>query len=110
MNTPVRLRPLPSFEQSQSFEEFTKFIGRNRKYLLERIENLEHKTPLIDYSDVEKILKDTASQHKMDYAPEVYRNFIAFAMTGEKVDYRLLLEAFKQRAETIHEFPKHKVF
>jgi hypothetical protein len=44
------------------------------------------------------------------YAPEVYRNFIAFAMTGERVDYRLLLEAFKQRAETIHEFPKHKVF
>lgn len=31
---PVRLQPLPNFEQSTDFEEFTRFIGRNRKYLL----------------------------------------------------------------------------
>lgn len=106
----MRLQSLPHFEQSLDFEEFTRFIGRNRKYLLEQIEKLDHLTPLLEFSTVEKILREVASQHKLNFASDVYRNFLAFAMTGERVDYRLLLDAFKQRSEIIQEFPKHKVF
>ncbi len=77
---------------------------------MEKIEALEHKTSLIEYSAVEKVLKEVAEQHHMNYESAIYRNFVAFAMTGERVDYKLLLDAFKQRSETIQDFPKQKVF
>lgn len=38
------------------------------------------------------------------------RNLIAFAMTGEKVDYQLLVAKFKDMSVEISEFPKQKVF
>lgn len=71
---------------------------------------MEHKTPLVEYGAVERILRETAEEQHKKYGGEVFRNFLAFAMTGEKVDYRLLLEAFKQRSEIIQDFPKTKVF
>jgi hypothetical protein len=38
------------------------------------------------------------------------RNLIAFTMTGEKVDYHLLVAKFKDLSIEISEFPKKKVF
>lgn len=38
------------------------------------------------------------------------RNLIAFAMTGERVDYQLLVSKFKDLSLEISEFPKRNVF
>lgn len=46
----------------------------------------------------------------MQVDSEMIRNLIAFSMTGEKVDYQLLVSKFKDLSVEISEFPKMKVF
>ena len=38
------------------------------------------------------------------------RNLVAFAMTGEKVDYQMLVSKFKDLHTEVVEFPKQKTF
>lgn len=108
---PVREKEIPQFKHSPEYEEFVKFMGRNRKYLQERIEEeLGKEERLVPFVNVKKVIQGAASHNKLSFSDNVIRNSIAFAMTGEKVDYRLLLENFKGRGESIVEFPLKKVF
>ena len=65
---------------------------------------------LVAFSGVKRVVQATASQNKLSFSESVIRNSIAFSMTGEKVDYRLLLDNFKSRGESVVEFPLKKVF
>lgn len=108
---PVREKEVPLFKHSPEYEEFVKFMGRNRKYLQERIEEQFGKQErLVDFKGVKDAIQSTASHNKLNFSDSVIRNSIAFSMTGEKVDYRLLLDSFKGRGESIVEFPLKKVF
>jgi predicted SpoU family rRNA methylase len=59
---------------------------------------------------VEKVIREFAGKHGMQVEEGMVRNLIAFAMTGEKVDYQLLVSKFKDLSVEISEFPKRKVF
>ena len=50
---------------------------------------------MIEYATIENLLREVAKQYNLNFNSEVYKNFVAFALTEEKVDYKLLLHAFK---------------
>lgn len=54
---------------------------------------------MVAFKDVNRILKEVAASNKLSFSEAVVRNSLAFAMTGEKIDYRLMLENFKGRGE-----------
>ena len=86
-------------------------MGRNRKYIQEKIEaNLGKEQRLVPFTGVKNIIQEAASHTKLSFSDSIIRNSIAFSMTGEKVDYRILLDSFKGRGESIVEFPNKKVF
>ena len=110
-NMPVREKEVPLFKHSPEYEEFVKFMGRNRKYIQEKIEEeLGRDQRLVAFPGVKNVIQTAAGHNKLSFSDSVIRNSIAFSMTGEKVDYRLLLENFKGRGESIVEFPLKKVF
>lgn len=59
---------------------------------------------------MEGVILGVTSKQKMAVDSSMIRNLIAFAMTGEKVDYQLLVSKFKDLSVEISEFPKMKVF
>lgn len=59
---------------------------------------------------METVIRGVAEKQKMQVDSEMIRNLIAFSMTGEKVDYQLLVSKFKDLSVEISEFPKMKVF
>ena len=88
-----------------------KFINRNRRYIQERIEDQFGKDQrLVAFNGVRSIIQASAEFNKLSFTANMIRNSIAFSMTGEKVDYRLMLDNFKTRGENIVEFPLKKVF
>jgi hypothetical protein len=59
---------------------------------------------------VDKVIRDFTAKHSVSVDSSMVRNLIAFAMTGERVDYQLLMTKFKDMSVQISEFPKIKVF
>ena len=64
---------------------------------------------MVDYKVGVDILKELVST-KLSLGEEIYRNYLAFAMKGDRLDYGMLLESIKKRAEAIVDFPKKQVF
>lgn len=65
---------------------------------------------MINYKTGMEILKGLVSESKLNLTEEIYRNYLAFAMKGDRLDYQMLLESIKHRAEAIVDFPKKQVF
>lgn len=109
--TPVREQPIPLFRHSPAYEQFVQLMGRNRRYLQEELERSNTAgTAFIEFGVVERIMRGFTEKHKMAISADMIRNLIAFAMTGEKVDYHLLVSRFKDMSIEISEFPRRKVF
>ena len=86
-------------------------IGRSRKYIQEEIEkNNEDRAAFIPFVTVENIITDFCVKQGLKVDTSMVRNLIAFSMTGEKVDYHLLVNKFKDLSLEISEFPKKNVF
>ena len=110
-NKPIKERSIPKFRNSQVYEQFVHLIGRNRRYLQEEIEKSNtEKMAFIPFSSVDKVIREFAGKHKCEVDSGMVRNLIAFSMTGEKVDYHLLVSKFKDMNVEVKEFPKVKVF
>ena len=108
---PIKERSIPKFRNSQAYEEFVHLIGRNRRYLQSEFEKSnKDKSAFIPFSNVEEVIREFAGKHKINVDSGMVRNLIAFAMTGEKVDYNLLVNRFKDLNVEIAEFPKAKVY
>jgi hypothetical protein len=56
------------------------------------------------------ILNEIAESNNLKFSETVIKNSLAFSMTGENIDYRLMLENCKTRGEDIVEFPLKKMF
>lgn len=107
----VREKAIPLFRNSPAYEGFVQLIGRNRRYLQEEIEKSnEERTAFIPFGKVERVLREFAGRHGVVVDEGMVRNLIAFAMTGERVDYQLLVAKFKDLSLEISEFPKRNVF
>ena len=65
---------------------------------------------MLPFSTVQPILLEFVKDNKFKIDKEMIRNFVAFSMTGDNVDYRMLLDNFKERNERIVEFPKRNFF
>jgi uncharacterized protein YpuA (DUF1002 family) len=52
----------------------------------------------VPYEVVEKVVREFASSQKFKLEDNLIRNLLAFSMTGEKVDYRLMLNDLKKRS------------
>lgn len=59
---------------------------------------------------MEKVIREISEKQGVKVDQSMVRNLIAFAMTGEKVDYHLLVSKFKDMSVEISEFPRQKVF
>ena len=95
-NKPIKEKSIPKFRHSQAYEEFLHLIGRNRRYLQVEIEKSNtEKVAFIPFENVEKVIREFAAKHKVNVDSGMIRNLIAFSMTGEKVDYHLLVGRFK---------------
>lgn len=93
---PTREKSIPLFRHSQDYEAFVQLIGRNRKYIQEQIEKSNaEKVAFIPFSTVEAIITAFCVKHGIKVNGEMVRNLIAFTMTGERVDYHLLVAKFK---------------
>ncbi len=75
-------------------------MGRNRRYIQTEIEK-ESKESLVPFELAERIIRGFAAKQNFKLEDNLVRNLLAFSMTGEKVDYRLMLNDFKTRSEQI---------
>lgn len=65
---------------------------------------------MIDYKTGMEVLKHLVDESKININQDIYRNYLAFAMKGDRLDYQMLLESIKHRSSAIADFPKRQVF
>ena len=59
---------------------------------------------------MERIIREFVGRHSIKVDSSMVRNLIAFSMTGEKVDYHLLVSKLKDLSVEMSEFPKRRIF
>lgn len=80
---PIREKEVPLFKHSPEYDEYIKFIGRNRRFIQEKVEaQFGKEQRLVPFNDVNTILSEVAASQKLSFSEAVIKNSLAFAMTG----------------------------
>ncbi|KAL4466773.1 hypothetical protein ABPG74_010370 [Tetrahymena malaccensis] len=93
-----------SWECSQQFDLVLAVIGKNRKLLLDKFKN-EHKLGCITYEKAKSIIGQVLEQSNIRLSDKNFSCLIKFAEKNGELDYRFLMEVFKQRQEQLQYYP-----
>ncbi|CAG9333497.1 unnamed protein product [Blepharisma stoltei] len=102
LNT-FKLSKTDSWEDSKLFEDVSKLIARNRK-LLQLTFEIVAKDGRVEYNQAREILGSVLKEVRLN--EEQWKSTLGVAMRSGMVDYRFLLEVYKERAVTKQSHPK----
>lgn len=86
-----------------------KAIGRNRKLIFGKFMNLEQRKVKVTFETAKEILKEVVTNCKLKVDDKNWPTLISFADKDGKVDYRLLLDVYRQRVQKIMDAPRAKI-
>jgi hypothetical protein len=97
------------YEGSKEFEEMSTVIGKNRKLLLESFEHfrIEKSTTRVNVDNAIKVLSNFLRKFELNEMK--FHSILrpARIRPGKEVDYKILLDIFKNRVNNKDTFPKH---
>ena len=92
------------WESSKDFDKALTAIGRNRKFLLDMFLHLS-KTQNLTFDVVKKIMEEMLRNSGVIIQEEAWPVLIKFAEKDGIVDYRFMLEVYKERIKRIDSHP-----
>ena len=76
-------------------------IGRNRKQILTKLQNIEQRKGKITFACVKDVLEEILQQSHITLEDKNWTDLIKFVEKDGNIDYKLLLEFFKERFKKI---------
>jgi len=98
-----------AWECSKEYEKILKIIGKNRKGLINTFEDLKQKGILIDAAKIKEIIGELLRNAGLTIADTHWLYLYKFAEKDGVVDYKFMLEAFKERLYLLSAHPKTNV-
>ncbi len=97
---------ISNWECSKEYEKVMKTIGRNRKHITDTLEALKASNTLITFEKVKEILETILGKVGIHLSSDQWYSLLNFAEKDKIIDYKLLLETFKQRLYLLSAHPK----
>ena len=95
-----------SYELSDEFDKVIKAINKNRKYIIDKLSNLETSGKKIDFTTVKSFLGNFLRGQRIDVDNKLWKMLIGFAQKDdEKVDYRYMLDKYRERSTNMNTYP-----
>lgn len=96
---------LSQWESSKQYEEFLRCIGRNRKILGQEFGDLTKLGQPITVDVIKFYIGRVLRKNGLNVDEEFWPYLVNFAIKDGVVDYKFLLERFKERAHVLTAFP-----
>jgi hypothetical protein len=95
-----------NFELSGDFDRVVKAINKNRKYIIDQLSQVEASGRPVDFKTVKKFMGNFLRSQKIDVDSKIWKMLIGFAQRDdEKIDYRYLLDRYRERTSTFDTYP-----
>lgn len=97
------------WECSKEYENVLKTIGKNRKLLTSLFDNLKNTGVAITKEKAREVIANILENSKIQLTPEKWPYLLKFAEKDGVIDYKFLLEIFKERLYLLSAHPKVSV-
>ncbi len=100
---------ISEWECSKTYEDILKLIARNRKALIATFEDLKSQNVAIDPTKIRQVVVSLLESHGFPLTNEQWLYLSKFAEKDGQIDYKFMLEVFKERLYLLHAHPKASV-
>ena len=95
-----------SYELSEEFDRVIKAINKNRKYILENLNQLESSGTKVDFKVCKGFLEGFLRTQRIQVEGKIWKLLIGFAERDfGKVDYRYMLDKYRERSTNMGTYP-----
>ena len=98
-----------TWECSREYEKILKLIGRNRKTLTITFDDLRLKGVLINAAKIKEVIGALLKQEGIQLTEEQWGCMYKFAEKEGQIDYKFMLEIFKDRLYLLSAHPKKNI-
>ena len=98
-----------AWECSKEYENVLKNIGKNRKLLINLFDELSSKQVTITSEKAKEVISGVLENSDIQLSAEKWPYMLKFAEKDGVVDYKFLLEVFKERLYLLNAHPKVSV-
>ena len=96
------------WENTKNYDDVLAAIGRNRKLIMNKFLNLEQRKVEITYEVAKVIMKEVLDNCKLRVDDTKWPLLLKFAERAGKVDFRLLMDVYRDRVYKLMNVPKTK--
>jgi len=97
------------WECSKEYEKVLKTVGKNRKQLINTFDTLKNSGTTITFEKAKEVVGDMLEKEGIHLTSEKWPYLLKFAEKDEAIDYKILLEVFKERLYLLSAHPKVNV-
>jgi len=98
-----------TWECSKDYERILKLIGRNRRTLTITFDDLRQKGVIINAAKIKEVIGGLLSQEGIQLTEEQWECMYKFAEKDGQVNYKFMLEIFKERVYLLSAHPKKDI-
>ena len=100
---------LSQWECSQEYDKVMKIIAKNRRVLITTFNDLNMNGTLITFNIVKDVFAELLRNNSMTIKDEYWPFLLKIAEKDTIIDYKFLLDLFKERSQLLVAHPKHSV-
>ena len=97
------------WENTKNYDEVMRCIGRNRKLIYNMFCNLEQRRIPITFDEAKKLIGGILSSSKVHIEEKNWNVLLKFAEKESIIDYRLLIDVYRERVNQLDCPPKRKI-
>ena len=99
---------ISKFEISQEFDHVLKVISKNRRFLITQFKQMQRRGIQINFKVVRLVLTKLLRAQAINVPKNCWPLLISFAEKDGTVDYKYLLDRYKERTQSIYSYPRIK--
>ena len=98
-------RAISVFERTKQFDNIVKIIAKNRRFLLQQFNELYHRRVPLNFETAKGVLDNLLGINGVKLDSKFWPLLIGFAEKDGRVDYKYLLDRYKERTSKVNLHP-----
>lgn len=94
------------WETTKQYDQIVKAIARNRKFLTDAFTKIEQKEKNLTFEKAREIISELLRSLGLYVPEEFWPYLLKFAQRGGFIDYKFMLDVYKERINRVDSHPK----